>query len=259
MTKAFAVLFASVFVVPLAQGALDFVNGSFEQPQTFFKILYTGQSIPGWRVEGGAIDLCGNGLWQAADGKMSVDMVDTPSRGALAQDITFDTVANYYVTFQLSRNWNINYDTVKFGVWYKPPSAADYLGLGYFEFSGQNSAQDMMWQLTGTQAFKSEPGVTTFLFAALSGNTGEGGTSSWGGAALDDVHLVTGTSPYSPVLPSAYNPIPADYGNYTTYDNVPPEGPGTGGETVVPEPSTYLAGVLLCLPMFGMFIRRVRK
>jgi hypothetical protein len=247
--------------------APQFVNGGFEQPQTFFKILYTGESIPGWRVAGGAIDLCGTAIWQAAGGNMSVDMVDTPSRGALAQDLTFGSASDYYVGFQLSRNWNINYQVVKLGVWYKPPSATDFVGLGYFEYGAQNSAQNMMWESTGTHTFTSEPGVTTFLFAALSGNSGEGGTASWGGAAIDDVQLVAGQSPFSAALPSAYDPIPAAYGHYDVYDNVPPGGEGAvvpdvppgGGGAVVPEPSTWLAGIGATFAMLGTFVRRTRK
>ena len=149
--------------------ASQFVNGSFEDPATYFKVLYTGESIPGWTVLGGTVDLNGYGLWQPSNGEMSVDMVGTPARGAIAQTLQFDTAEPHYLTFDLSRNPNINYTTASMGVWWKAAGSDEFAGLGLFAFDKLNQAADMMWQQMGTATFTAGPGPATFVFEALSG------------------------------------------------------------------------------------------
>jgi hypothetical protein len=225
------------------------VNGSFEAPATYFKVLYTGESIPGWSVLGGTVDLNGYGLWQPSNGEMSVDMVGTPARGAIAQTLQIDTAGAYYLTFDLSRNPNINYTTASMGIWLKAADSADFVGLGLFTFDKLNQSADMMWQQMGTGSFTVGPGATTFVFEALTGGDGDD-TASWGGAALDNVQLVTGISPYSPrSAPPFVLPEPVE-GHYTVYDNVGPDG-------VVPEPGTLLL-LVVAIPLLVGAARKAR-
>lgn len=193
--------------------AVTLVNGSFEDAKYVFQIVYTGETLPGWRVVGGTIDLMGPPLWVAADGIMSVDMVGTPARGAIAQDVVFDAAERYYIDLFLSRNPLIDYTPVQLGVWYKPPSSSEYLGLGFFEYGEANSGQDLNWVRTGTRSFTSEPGVTTFIFGALTGGGGSS-TANWGGAAIDDVTLNEGESPYASDLPPSFIIPDALYGHF---------------------------------------------
>ena len=236
--------------------AVQFVNGGFEDPQTFFKILYTGETIPGWRVVGGSVEVLGFGLWQPSEGNMSMDTVGVNVRGAIAQDITFDGAGDYHVDFSLSRNPNINYSVARLGVWYKPPSATDYLGLGLFEYGKVNSEANMMWRSTGTGTFAAEAGVTTFIFASLTG--GGSTTDTWGGPALDDIRLIAGGSPYTPVAPPNFATPEALLGHYGVYDNVPPGGggipPGGGGATV-PDGGTTVALLVIGLVGIGSLRR----
>jgi hypothetical protein len=240
MHKLFISLAALGSTLTTASAYPQIVNGGFEDPQTYFRILYTGESIPGWTVLAGTIDLCGAGIWLPAEGNTSVDMVGTPSRGALAQNVTFDAADDHYLSFQLSRNWNINYSVVKLGVWYKPPSAAEFLGLGLYEYDNINSRDNMMWQQTGTGAFTAEPGVTTFLFVALSG-ADTPGTSSWGGAALDDVRLLPGDSPYDPLTPPDFSSVAAIMDHY-----------GLAQEGPLPVPDGGLTAGLLGFVLTGL-------
>ena len=237
-------LFLACILAGLACGSVasasQFVNGSFEDPATYFKVLYTGESIPGWTVLGGTIDLNGYGLWQPSNGEMSVDMVGTPARGAIAQTLQFDTAGPHYLTFDLSRNPNINYITASMGVWWKAPGSDEFAGLGLFAFDKLNQPADMMWQQMGTATFTAGPGPVTFVFEALSGGDGND-TASWGGAALDNVQLVAGASPYSPQLPPPFVLPDPLQGHYTVYDDVGPAG--------VPEPGTLIL-LLLSAPLF---------
>jgi hypothetical protein len=245
------------FTTFFANAFPQFTDGGFEQLQTFYKIVYTGESFGGWTVVGGSVELVGSGLWQPAGGNVSLDSVGIQVRGAFAQNLTFDGSGQYSVQFDLSRNPLIDYSPVRFGVWYKPPSSQSFIGLGLFEYGEINSAANMMWRHTGTSDFTAEAGQTTFMFVSLTG--GGQSTPTWGGAAIDNVTLVSGASAYSSIAPPSFESPAALFGHYDLYDNTPPGGPGTGGtggSTTVPE-----SGNTALMLMFGVgaLALRVRR
>lgn len=228
-------------LLPSAMAA-SFVNGSFEDPVTTagITLFYTGQEIPGWRVEAGTIEILQDTLWHpAGDGFQSIDMVGIGVRGAMAQDVSFENAGRYHISFELSKNPLID-GNVELGIWYKPPSATDYIGLGMYGYNTDNSNADMMWIETATVSFDAEPGLTTFLFASLTGCI-FGNINTWGGAAVDNVALVEGSSPLTPLLPPDYAdvaPPPLFPGGTDPGDDAPLPGGGGGGE-IPPVPDSF--------------------
>ncbi|MCU0548662.1 MAG: choice-of-anchor C family protein [Leptolyngbya sp. Prado105] len=80
-------------------------NGSFEQGwgTSWWYVANAGTNyISDWDILLSSVDYCSDGLWDASDGRMSIDLDGTPGPGAIAQ--SFDTVPGqeYLVTFDLS-------------------------------------------------------------------------------------------------------------------------------------------------------------
>ena len=213
----------------------EFVNGGFEIPVTpFIEVIYTGSSdLVGWRVTGGSVEVISPTVWQPAAGNQSLDMVGVLVRGSIEQDLVFTDVSTYHVTFELSKNTRVAPPT-QLGVWYRPPSSTSFIGLGLYEFNEAVSSTDMMWRAEGTASFTSEPGLYTFAFASLSGG-GSYDTDTWGGPAIDEVHLVAGASPFNPSMPPSYV--------------LPPP-------LTIPEPSSTGVGVGVALLGFATWRRR---
>jgi len=180
----------------------QFVNGDFELPVTpHITTIYTGSSdLVGWRVMGGSVEVVS--AWQPAGGSQVLDTVGIQVRGAIEQDLTFVDAGQYHITFDLSRNPLIT-PPAQLGVWYKPPSATSFIGLGFYEFSESVTAVDMKWRAEGTGAFTFVPGVYTFAFASLAPGVGQN-NNTWGGPAIDSVQLVAGASNYAPTMPPDY-------------------------------------------------------
>lgn len=81
-------------------------NGSFERPVapvggilTFFG----GQTFDGWRVRHHSIDLIGEGYWEHAAGKQSVDLSGN-ARGGIGQTLQAVAGQNYTLRFALAGN-----------------------------------------------------------------------------------------------------------------------------------------------------------
>jgi len=77
-------------------------NGSFEAPYISVDSTWgTGQSLAGWTVDSGTVNLVGS-YFQAADGRQSVDLNGDPGPGALHQDVATAAGVAYHVRFALA-------------------------------------------------------------------------------------------------------------------------------------------------------------
>lgn len=183
MNKIVAML--AVIAAPGLVHAGTFQNGSFEQGVLnnagSFDTLGAGSTaITGWQVTAGNIDYIG-GLWQAAQGSRSLDMVGD-RLGTIAQ--TFDTVVGsiYRVDFSLSSN-------VANGQGQKILKVI--AGNEFDEFTytptGSNTFSNMNWA-GNTFSFTADANTTTLSFQAINGECCYG-------AALDNVSVTLVTAP----------------------------------------------------------------
>jgi choice-of-anchor C domain-containing protein len=181
------------------------VDGGFEQPAVSgpSQFYNAGDTMGGWTVSAGSVDLIGS-LWQAAGGSsQSVDMAGSAS-GTIEQTITGVTAGDWYnLTFDMSGNPDgspaIKTLVVTFG-----STTMEFT----FDTTGISHA-NMGW-LPQSGSFQASGSSTVLSFRDASVE----GTSF--GAAIDNVSLV-------------------------------------------PEPTTLIAGALLLLPFGASTLRRLRK
>jgi choice-of-anchor C domain-containing protein len=183
MKKIFALL--AVISAPGLVHAAGFQNGSFEAGTLYatgsFDTLGTGSTaITGWTVTGGNIDYIG-GLWQAAQGSRSLDMVGN-SLGSIAQSFDTTAGAQYKVEFALSSN------------------IAGGLGQKILRVIAGNESDDYTYSPTGLNAnnnmrwadnsftFTADAATTLLSFQAING-------LCCYGAALDNVRVTQVAAP----------------------------------------------------------------
>lgn len=82
-------------------------NGDFEAPVVTGAEYFSyaaGDSIAGWYVEEGAVDLVTPATWRAAGGDQSLDLDGSCGQGTIAQTLRADSAAAYDFCFALSGN-----------------------------------------------------------------------------------------------------------------------------------------------------------
>lgn len=221
------------------------VNGDFEAP-TADSGTQTGFGLPGWWIPGGSVDrLGGDGVWHGptGDGDHFLDM-DGMDPGQIEQNVTLEAGV-HTIYFALASNPNPQY-----GGWRGLRVNLDSQYLDFFFDSAGKSYDNMGWVLASATFTVVGEGTHILAFTSFSSEGPVGATLD--SVAIDEVSyealgLPQYVAPAEPplVFPSSRpgpSPIP------------PGHEPG-----VVPEPSTYLAGIGCCLALLGGFVRRVRK
>ncbi|NYI04650.1 choice-of-anchor C family protein [Allostreptomyces psammosilenae] len=160
-----------------------FDDGSFEYPLApvnSFTTYSTGQLMGPWTVTSGAVDLIGEGFWQAAEGDQSVDLNATVP-GAVAQTFTTTPGATYTVTYALAAN----------------AAGGPTLKTGRVLVDGQ-VFQDFSFDITGKTYTDMGYVNRQFTFVATSGTTTLTFASTTAGSAygpvIDDVRVTSCSS-----------------------------------------------------------------
>ena len=101
--KALNAAFVWLLTLPALANANLITNGSFENPvvNDQYQTIFAGDTFGGWTVSQGSVDLA-FGIWNAADGRQSVDMVGTPGVGIIFQDIQTQVGQAYNLSFAVA-------------------------------------------------------------------------------------------------------------------------------------------------------------
>jgi choice-of-anchor C domain-containing protein len=127
-------------------------NGSFESgPSTgYWMPVFQGSTqIPYWNIQLSSVDYCSTGLWQASDGRISIDLDGTPGPGGVSQTIATIPGQVYVVTFDLSAHGFLASGTTRKMTVSAAGQSAEFTGVatGSTRDMGYQSKQ---WQFTAT-------------------------------------------------------------------------------------------------------------
>jgi len=164
--------------------AAPFQNGSFEAGTLTadpcnVSLASGSTAITGWTVVQGDIDYLTTSCWTPSDGTRSLDLVGSGSIGAIQQ--TFDTIpgATYQVSFDLAGNPSTFFPPV-----IKPLTVTVAGTTNNYTFNTTGKTPTAMGWATQTFTFVANGPTATINF------TSNVGTSSFAGAALDNVSVV---------------------------------------------------------------------
>ena len=112
--------FTTCLVLMLAFGAnclhAQTVNGGFESPGDVYpyRVFSVGNSLPGWVVEHGTVEITAGRYWAAAEGKQSLDLNGIFEEiGTIYQDVPTQTGQRYRVRFAFAGNPEGGYPKMK--------------------------------------------------------------------------------------------------------------------------------------------------
>ena len=164
--------------------AAPFQNGSFEAGTLTadpcnVSLASGSTAITGWTVVQGDIDYLTTSCWTPSDGTRSLDLVGSGSIGAIQQ--TSDTIpgATYQVSFDLAGNPSTFFPPV-----IKPLTVTVAGTTNNYTFNTTGKTPTAMGWATQTFTFVANGPTATINF------TSNVGTSSFAGAALDNVSVV---------------------------------------------------------------------
>ena len=151
-------------------------NGDFEVPSAGaeFVTYRAGQAFGGWVVESGSIDHKGEGYWQAARAKQSVDL-NGFEPGAIYQDLPTISGQLYRLRFAVAGNPEHEPDVKRMEVWW----GATLVDSLAFDITG-HSKTNMGWVYLEYSVVATED-VTSLRFKSLSDGPS--------GPTLDDVSV----------------------------------------------------------------------
>ena len=107
-------------------------NGSFEQglPTTYwFPVSAGSTNISFWNVKLSSVDYCSTGLWQASDGRISLDLDGSPGPGGVTQFINTVPGQTYSVTFDLSAHGFLYAGTARTATVSAAGQSAEFIGI----------------------------------------------------------------------------------------------------------------------------------
>jgi choice-of-anchor C domain-containing protein len=171
---------AAAFAPTSAAATTGLQNGSFEQLDVvpdYFQTFTVGESIGGWVVSMGSVDVTRKNFRQASDGSQAVDLNGTSdnSPGGITQTFTTRPGENYQVVYSLAGN----------------PTGAPTLKTGQvlvngnvvqsFSFDTTNTSPSNMGYQTRKVTFTATGLSTTLEFRATSGGAY--------GPVIDDVSV----------------------------------------------------------------------
>jgi choice-of-anchor C domain-containing protein len=180
---------ALVALTGSVMAASPFTGGSFEGGPDGYTTLANGSAaIPGWTVTGTDVDwVSSNGLWQAQDGTMSVDL-NGFGQGGIEQTFATNVGSTYAVQFWMSGNpgdcvtyatdpaWcSLSNKTMTVNATGGPTTSYSFDTAAF-----QNNFGDMKWQ-DNLYTFKATNATTTLRFTST--------TAGAFGPALDKVTM----------------------------------------------------------------------
>lgn len=169
----------SIIPVTAQNGTNLLLNGSFEieAPPGNFKTLRTGNTIAGWEVMRGTVDLTGT-YFKAFDGNFSMDMNGTPGTGAIEQKFFTEKGKKYLLSFYMAGNCGGGPRIKRLMVY-----VGNEARLFEFDTEGRNN-QNMGW-VKYELVFKATGRKTTLRFESPPDYE----PSNWG-ATIDNVSVV---------------------------------------------------------------------
>ena len=154
------------------------VNGDFEESASvgYYRTVRSGETIPGWKIDNASVDLTGT-YFDAAKGKVSIDLVGTPGFGSISQQIQTTPGSVYKLTFMLAGNPAGGPSNKSLTV-----SASGQQSTFSFDITGK-SIHNMGWE-SKTWTFRAQEEETNLVFTANEFNP----PTNYG-PAIDDIQL----------------------------------------------------------------------
>lgn len=160
-----------------AAAAAGLVNGGFEQPAiepSVFQTFHAGESVGGWQVTQGSVDVVHTRLYAAAEGVQSLDL-NGEEPGTVQQNLSTLPLLSYKVTFSLAGDPSTQREVAG-------QVLADGAVIKDFTFDTTGKSYDNMGWTTATATFQAT-GTSTAL--AFRGVTPSGAS----GAMIDNVRI----------------------------------------------------------------------
>jgi len=205
MSKTYATTAAGLVAVALAAGVVPphsaaggaaaqakdekgnlIVNGSFEDgpevgPEGYLPLDEDSVEVRGWVVTRGQIDLQqeSGGKLKAAHGKRSLDLHGSPGFGGVKQPFATKVGQKYKVTFGMSGNPGVGYESVQMAV-----RAGGKKEVFECDMTGK-TLDDLKWE-TKTWEFTAADTITVLEFHTAMPPA----ANAFGGPLLDDVKVV---------------------------------------------------------------------